>query len=232
MLDHVLPDHLRRELLVAQAPTEHLAEDGHQLLVGERLRASQLQPSAPSGLEVVAAQRVGGDRGQVPFVDQRLGEAGVGVADDVARADLGAPGPQGVGREGAGPQAHPRKAAGDGGVLDLLVPVPLVAGWLLVQGIVDVRRRQGHHPLHSPMAGQRHQLDGGEPDGARVQEQGGDALQVGRNRGGPRQVALDDLDLGGQGGGLRAVGDDADLGTLVDEDVDQGASDGAGRAGD
>ena len=103
MLDHVLPDHLRRELLVAQAPTEHLAEDGHQLLVGERLRAGQLQPSTPSGHRRVAAQRAGDDLGQVLFVDQRFGEVGVGVADDVIGADLGAPRPQGVHGERAGP---------------------------------------------------------------------------------------------------------------------------------
>jgi hypothetical protein len=65
-----------------------------------------------------------------------------------------------------------------------------------------------------------------------VQEQGGDALQEGGDRGGPCQVALDNLDTGGQVGGLRVVGDGADLGVLVNEDVDEGASDGAGRAGD
>src|SRR5215218_2163462 len=90
LLDHALLGHLRRELLVAQRPAEHLTDRGDQLLVGERLRAGQLPPSAPAGHQRVAAQRVGDDLGQVPFMDQRLGEAGVGVADDVTGAELGA----------------------------------------------------------------------------------------------------------------------------------------------
>src|SRR4029450_1963469 len=77
LLDHALLGHLRRELLVAQRSVEHLADGGDQLLVGEGLRAGQLQPSAPSGHQVVAVQRVGDDLGQVPFVDQGLGGAGV-----------------------------------------------------------------------------------------------------------------------------------------------------------
>lgn len=102
MRDHALLGR-RRELLVAQPPADRLADYGPHLLVGERLRAGQLQPSAPAGHQVVTVQRVGDDLGQVPFVDQRFGEVGVGVADDVPGADLGAPRPQGVGGEGAGP---------------------------------------------------------------------------------------------------------------------------------
>src|SRR5215216_5323921 len=103
LLDHALLGYLRRDLLVAQRPAEHLTDRCDQLLVAERLRAGQLQPSTPSGHQRVAAQRAGDDLGQVPFVDQRFGEVGVGVADDVIGADLGAPRPQGVGGKRAGP---------------------------------------------------------------------------------------------------------------------------------
>jgi hypothetical protein len=44
--DHALLGR-RRELLVAQPPADRLADHGPHLLVGERLRAGQLQPSAP-----------------------------------------------------------------------------------------------------------------------------------------------------------------------------------------
>jgi len=106
--------------------------------------------------------------------------------DDVTGADLGAPGVEGVDGEEAGPQAHPLQAACDGGVLDLLVPIPAIAGRLLVEVVVDVDRRQCHHPPHPPLPGEGQQFDGGGPDGAWVQEQGGDALQ---ERGDPAALA-------------------------------------------
>jgi hypothetical protein len=43
----------------------------------------------------------------------------VGPRTQDTGADLGTPRLEGVDGEGAGPQAHPPKAAGDGGVLDL-----------------------------------------------------------------------------------------------------------------
>jgi hypothetical protein len=64
-----------------------------------------------------------------------------------------------------------------------------------------------------------------------VEEQGGDTLQEGGDRAGPRRVALDDLDIGGQAGDLRVAGDGADLGALADDHVDEGTSDVAGRSG-
>jgi len=80
---------------------------------------------------------------------------------------------------------------------------------------------------------QRQQLArGGDPDGAWVQEQGGDALQQRGDRVGPGWVALGDLDPGGQASGLRVVGDGADIDALAGEQFDEGASDGAGRSGD
>jgi hypothetical protein len=107
----------------------------------------------------------------------------------------------------------------------------LIAGRLGVEIVVDVHRRQRHHPLHSPLAGQRQQLARSKADGAWVQEQSGDALQKGSDRVGPRQVARGGLDTGGQVGGLWVVGDGADLDALAGEQVDEGAPDGAGRSG-
>src|SRR5207248_8843202 len=66
----------------------------------------------------------------------------------------------------------------------------------------------------------------------RVHEQGVDARQEGGDRGRPAWVARDDLDVGGQACGQRVARDGADGGALADEQVDEGASDGAGRAGD
>src|SRR5215213_3324514 len=112
-------------------------------------------------------------------MDWRFGEGRVWAANDVTGADLGAPREEGVGGEGAGPQADPLQAASDGGVLNLLVLVPIVPGWLLGEVVVDVDRRQHHHPLHPLLSGELQQFTGGLPDGAWVEEQGGDALQEG-----------------------------------------------------
>jgi hypothetical protein len=142
----------------------------------------QLQPSAR---QLIGEQRAGADPGQIPFVNRLFGEGRVRAAHDVTGADLGAPRVEGVDGEEGCPQAHPLQAASDGGVLDLLILVPAKAGRLLGQAVVDVHRRQGHHPLHPPLPGKREQFDGGVPDGAWVEEQGGDALQEGGDRVGP-----------------------------------------------
>jgi hypothetical protein len=150
--------------------------------VGEGLRAGELQSSAPSAYQLIGEQRAGGDPGQIPFMDRRFGEGCVRALEDVASADLGVPRAEGVDGEGAGSQAHPLQAASGSRVLDLLVPVPSIAGRLLVEVVVDVHRGQCHHPLHPLFGGERQQFDGRGPDGAWVQEQSGDALQEGGYR--------------------------------------------------
>jgi hypothetical protein len=60
-----------------------------------------------------------------------------------------------------------------------------------------------------------------------MQEQGGHAIQEGCEPLGAGQIASDDLDPGGQVGGLRVADDRADLDALGDQDVDEGPSDGA-----
>src|SRR5215207_8097706 len=150
-LDHALLDRLRRDLLITRRPADHVADDGDHLLVGEGLRARQLEPSAN---QFIGEQRAGAHPGHIPFVDRRFGEGRVQAANDVTGADLGAPREEGVGGEGVGPQADPLQAASDGGVLDLLVPVPVVPGWLLGEVVVDVERRHGHRPLHPWFAGE------------------------------------------------------------------------------
>src|SRR5262249_639576 len=70
-----------------------------------------------------------------------------------------------------------------------------------------------------------------EPDGAGVQEQGGNALQQGGDRFGAGQVGGHRLHTLGQASGPGAVDDGTDLGALVDQGVDQGTADGTGRSG-
>jgi hypothetical protein len=64
-----------------------------------------------------------------------------------------------------------------------------------------------------------------------VQEQGGNALQPGGDRFGVGEVGGHRLHTLGQAGGPGAADDGTDLGALVDQDVDQGTSDGTGRSG-
>src|SRR5215470_17062694 len=52
--------------------------------------------ASPLVHQLIAEQRVGANRGQIPFVDQRLLECRVHVADDITGTDLGAPGVEGV----------------------------------------------------------------------------------------------------------------------------------------
>src|SRR5262249_25359757 len=69
----------------------------------------------------------------------------------------------------------------------------------------------------------------GRPRRARrrgVQEQGGNALQPGADRFGVGEVGGYRLHTLGQAGGPGAADDGTDFGALVDQDVDQGTSDG------
>jgi hypothetical protein len=79
------------ESLLKASPTGTTGRrDGDHLLLGERLRAGQIQPLAH---QLIGEQRAGTDPGQIPFVDQRFGESRVRTANDVTGADFGgAPG--------------------------------------------------------------------------------------------------------------------------------------------
>src|SRR5262249_4721583 len=82
-----------------------------------------------------------------------------------------------------------------------------------------------------PFPGQCQQAACGEPDGAGVQEQGGNARQPGAGRFGAGQVGRHRLHTLGQAGGPGAADDGTDPGALVDQEADQGTSDGTGRSG-
>jgi hypothetical protein len=56
VLDHPLLGHLGRNLLVALRPADHVADGGDHLLVGEGLRAGQLDPAA---YQLIGEQRAG-----------------------------------------------------------------------------------------------------------------------------------------------------------------------------
>src|SRR5215217_389638 len=61
--------------------------------------------------------------------------------------------PLGVGARGAAEDLFHLAAEGRR-LPDLLVPVPVVPGWLLIEVVVDIHRRHGHRPLHPWFAGE------------------------------------------------------------------------------
>src|SRR5205814_517892 len=96
-----------RQFFEAERPAEDVADDADHFLVGQRLRPGEDDSPAE---QVVAGQGQCGDLCQVALVDRRLLEPRVHETDDIAGADLAAPGEQGVDGSPSPTETWPGKA--------------------------------------------------------------------------------------------------------------------------
>lgn len=201
-----LPRLVRRHLLEAQRPADHLADRHHLLALGHGFGTGQ---DIILSIVPVVQQGTGRDRRDVPFMDWRRRGVAIGPAHDVAGADLRRPPEQGIGGEHPGPEERPFEPRRLDRTLDVRVHRRHRVGLLEERMRRLVRRGQEHDApglAGDPLHGGRHGAGRSGPQ----EEHCVRAIQARIEGLGRGEVAAHDLDLGWQAGVVRVPGERPD----------------------